>query len=87
MSRTGELERGATSATVSVMTRAHSAELPADSEAPPRYPEISVPEKASQLVYTMNSLLRSRRRIDVLWALLCENRTWSAEPPPLAQAA
>lgn len=29
----------------------------------------------------------ARRRIDVLWALLRQNRTWSAEPPPLAQAA
>ena len=29
----------------------------------------------------------ARRRIDVLWALLRENRTWSREPPPLAQAA
>jgi transposase len=29
----------------------------------------------------------ARRRIDVLWALLRENRTWSAQPPPLVQAA
>jgi len=29
----------------------------------------------------------ARRRIDVLWALLRENRTWTAAPPPLAQAA
>jgi transposase len=29
----------------------------------------------------------ARRRIDVLWALLRENRMWTAEPPPLAQAA
>jgi transposase len=29
----------------------------------------------------------ARRRIDVLWALLRENRIWTAEPPPLAQAA
>jgi len=29
----------------------------------------------------------ARRRIDVLWALLRENRTWTATPPPLAQAA
>jgi transposase len=29
----------------------------------------------------------ARRRIDVLWALLRENRIWTATPPPLAQAA
>jgi transposase len=29
----------------------------------------------------------ARRRIDVLWALLRENRMWTAEPPPLARAA
>ena len=29
----------------------------------------------------------ARRRIDVLWALLRENRTWTATPPQLAQAA
>lgn len=29
----------------------------------------------------------ARRRIDVLWALLRENRTWTATPPPLTQAA
>lgn len=29
----------------------------------------------------------ARRRIDVLWALLRENRTWAATPPPAAQAA
>jgi transposase len=29
----------------------------------------------------------ARRRIDVLWALLRENRTWTASPPPLVQAA
>lgn len=29
----------------------------------------------------------ARRRIDVLWALLRENRTWTATPPPRAQAA
>jgi transposase len=29
----------------------------------------------------------ARRRIDVLWALLRENRTWTATPPPPAQAA
>lgn len=29
----------------------------------------------------------ARRRADVLWALLRENRTWTAAPPALAQAA
>jgi transposase len=29
----------------------------------------------------------ARRRIDVLWALLRENRTWTATPPTLAHAA
>jgi transposase len=29
----------------------------------------------------------ARRRIDVLWALLRDNRTWTATPPQLAQAA
>jgi transposase len=29
----------------------------------------------------------ARRRIDVLWALLRDNRTWAAIPPELAQAA
>ena len=29
----------------------------------------------------------ARRRVDVLWALLRENRTWNAAPPPVAQAA
>jgi hypothetical protein len=29
----------------------------------------------------------ARRRIDVLWALLRENRTWTTTPPALAQAA
>ncbi|MFB6395929.1 IS110 family transposase [Polymorphospora lycopeni] len=29
----------------------------------------------------------ARRRIDVLWALLRENRTWTATPPATAQAA
>jgi transposase len=29
----------------------------------------------------------ARRRVDVLWALLRDNRTWTAAPPPVAQAA
>ena len=29
----------------------------------------------------------ARRRVDVLWALLRDNRTWTAAPPPLTQAA
>jgi hypothetical protein len=29
----------------------------------------------------------ARRRVDVLWALLRENRTWTTSPPAVAQAA
>jgi transposase len=29
----------------------------------------------------------ARRRVDVLWALLRENRTWTVSPPAIAQAA
>jgi transposase len=29
----------------------------------------------------------ARRRVDVLWALLRDNRIWAPTPPPLAQAA
>ena len=29
----------------------------------------------------------ARRRIDVLWALLRENRTWTAAPPTRTQVA
>jgi transposase len=29
----------------------------------------------------------ARRRVDVLWALLRENRTWTISPPAVAQAA
>jgi transposase len=29
----------------------------------------------------------ARRRVDVLWALLRDNRTWTPAPPALAQAA
>jgi hypothetical protein len=29
----------------------------------------------------------ARRRIDVLWALLRDNRTWAPAPPALSQAA
>jgi transposase len=29
----------------------------------------------------------ARRRVDVLWALLRENRTWTTSPPVVAQAA
>ena len=32
-------------------------------------------------------LALARRRVDVLWALLRDNRTWGATPPSLAQAA
>jgi transposase len=37
--------------------------------------------------HTQAVIALARRRIDVLWALLRENRTWMATPPTLAQAA
>lgn len=37
--------------------------------------------------HTQAVIALARRRIDVLWALLRENRTWTAAPPGLAQAA
>ena len=37
--------------------------------------------------HTQAVIALARRRIDVLWALLRENRTWTATPPLLAQAA
>ena len=37
--------------------------------------------------HTQAVIALARRRVDVLWALLRENRTWSATPPALAQAA
>lgn len=37
--------------------------------------------------HTQAVIALARRRIDVLWALLRENRTWTTTPPPLVQAA
>ncbi|TWH10098.1 hypothetical protein L618_004500000020 [Rhodococcus rhodochrous J45] len=37
--------------------------------------------------HTQAVIVLARRRIDVLWALLRENRTWTATPPPAVQAA
>ena len=44
-------------------------------------------KRARGATHSQAVIALARRRIDVLWALLRENRTWSAEPPPLAQAA
>jgi len=37
--------------------------------------------------HTQAVIALARRRVDVLWALLRDNRTWSASPPAAAQAA
>jgi transposase len=44
-------------------------------------------KRARGATHTQAVIALARRRIDVLWALLRENRTWTATPPPLAQAA
>jgi len=44
-------------------------------------------KRAQGATHSQAVIALARRRIDVLWALLRQNRTWSAEPPPLAQAA
>jgi transposase len=44
-------------------------------------------KRAHGATHTQAVIALARRRIDVLWALLRENRTWSAQPPPLVQAA
>lgn len=44
-------------------------------------------KRARGATHTQAVIALARRRIDVLWALLRENRTWTAAPPPLAQAA
>ena len=44
-------------------------------------------KRARGATHSQAVIALARRRIDVLWALLRENRAWSAEPPPLAQAA
>jgi Transposase IS116/IS110/IS902 family len=44
-------------------------------------------KRASGATHSQAVIALARRRIDVLWALLRENRTWTATRPPLAQAA
>jgi transposase len=44
-------------------------------------------KRAQGATHSQAVISLARRRIDVLWALLRENRTWTAAPPPLAQAA
>lgn len=44
-------------------------------------------KRAHGTTHTQAVIGLARRRIDVLWALLRENRTWSAQPPLLVQAA
>jgi transposase len=44
-------------------------------------------KRARGATHSQAVIALARRRVDVLWALLRENRTWTAAPPPLAQAA
>ena len=44
-------------------------------------------KRANGRTHNQAVIALARRRIDVLWALLRENRTWTATPPQLAQAA
>jgi transposase len=44
-------------------------------------------KRAQSATHSQAVIALARRRIDVLWALLRENRTWTAAPPALAQAA
>ena len=44
-------------------------------------------KRAHGATHSQAVIALARRRIDVLWALLRENRTWSTQPPPLVQAA
>jgi len=44
-------------------------------------------KRANGRTHSQAVIALARRRIDVLWALLRENRTWTATPPQLAQAA
>jgi transposase len=44
-------------------------------------------KRARGATHSQAVIALARRRIDVLWALLRENRTWTTTPPPLAQAA
>lgn len=44
-------------------------------------------KRARGATHSQAVIALARRRIDVLWALLRENRTWTTAPPTLAQAA
>lgn len=44
-------------------------------------------KRAKGATHSQAVIALARRRIDVLWALLRENRTWTTTPPTLAQAA
>jgi transposase len=44
-------------------------------------------KRAQGATHSQAVISLARRRIDVLWALLRENRTWTTAPPALAQAA
>lgn len=44
-------------------------------------------KRANGANHTQAVIALARRRIDVLWALIRENRTWTAAPPSLTQAA
>lgn len=44
-------------------------------------------KRARGATHSQAVIALARRRIDVLWALLRENRTWTTAPPRLAQAA
>ena len=44
-------------------------------------------KRAHGATHTQAVIALARRRIDVLWALIRENRTWTATPPSLTQAA
>ena len=37
--------------------------------------------------HTQAVIALARRRVDVLWALIRDQRTWTADPPPLRKAA
>ncbi len=44
-------------------------------------------KRASKRTHTQAVIALARRRVDVLWALLQDNRTWTTEPPEVAQTA
>jgi transposase len=44
-------------------------------------------KRACKRTHTQAVIALARRRVDVLWALLQDNRTWTTEPPTVAQAA